>query len=164
MKTVKIAILLIVSYINLGFALHPFHASITQLRHNEEEQLLEITVKLFTDDLGKAIGEEILIGDELSELQSEQIGEYVRSNFKIKDLENNKTLNCTLIGEETEYDITFIYLEIKDFKLSKAYEISQTVLFDQFEDQSNIVNFLVDKETYSDYFTPTSTQKTFDIK
>ena len=100
MKTVKIAILLIVSYINLGFALHPFHASITQLRHNEEEQLLEITVKLFTDDLGKAIGEEILIGDELSELQSEQIGEYVRSNFKIKDLENNKTLNCTLIGEE----------------------------------------------------------------
>lgn len=164
MKTVKITILVIVSYLSLGMGMHPFHASITQLRHNSDSKLLEITVRLFTDDLGMAIGEEILIGKELTKEQSKLIRDYVGANLRIKDLDKNKVLSLSDLGQETEFDITFIYFEIKDFKLSDSYEISQTALFDQFEDQANIVNFLVGKETFSDYFTPSSTSKTFTIE
>lgn len=164
MKSFKIGILLIVSYLSIGFTVHPFHASITQLKHNAEDQLLEITVRLFTDDLAMAIGEEILIGKEQNEKQSKLIRDYVQKNFSIKDLSSSKFLQCFEVGQETEFDISFVYFEIKNFEISKSYEIKQTALFDQFEDQANIVNFLVGKETYSDYFTPNSTRKTFEIE
>lgn len=164
MKSFKIGILLIVSYLSIGFTVHPFHASITQLKHNDADQLLEITVRLFTDDLGMAIGEEILIGKQQTEKQSKMIRDYVQKNFRIRDLNSNKFLQCFEVGQETEFDISFVYFEIKNFELGKAYEISQTALFDEFEDQANIVNFLVGTETYSDYFTPNSTRKTFEIE
>lgn len=164
MKSVKIGILLIVSYLSMGFTIHPFHASITQLKHNPEEKLVEVTVRLFTNDLGMAIGEEILIGEEQTESQSKMIRDYVQKNFSILDLATKKYLQCFEVGQETEFDITFVYFEVRNFNLSESFEISQTVLFDQFEDQANIVNFLVGKETYSDYFTSSSTQKTFEIE
>ncbi len=164
MKSFKIVILLIIAYMSMGFSIHPFHASITELKYNSEHQLLEVTVRLFTDDLGMAIGEEILIGKEQNENQSQKIRDYVQKNLIIGDPSQEKALQLSEVGQETEYDISFVYFEIRDFTLSESYEISQTVLFDQFEDQANIVNLIVGKETYSDYFTSSSAEKTFAIE
>lgn len=164
MKSFKIVILLIIAYMSMGFTIHPFHASITELKHNSEQNLLEVTVRLFTDDLGMAIGEEILIGKEQNENQSQKIRDYVRNNLIILDPNQKEELQLSEIGQETEYDISFVYFEIRDFWLSESYKITQTVLFDQFDDQANIVNFIVGKETYSDYFTSSATEKTFSIE
>lgn len=168
MRSVKLVFVLLFAYISFG-ASHPFHASITQCNFNKPEELLEITIRVFTEDLSLALGEEVLINEKEKETdpkaldkQGVKIEDYVRKNFSLKA--NGKELSYEAIGHEAEFDLTYIYFEIPAFKIQPSYEISQTLFFDLFEDQSNIVNLIIEDETYSDYFTTTSTIKTYEIE
>lgn len=163
MKRLNFCFVLIFALVNLGAYMHPFHASITQANLNLETNNLEITVRLFTDDLGAAIGEEILIGKEQTKEQNLKINDYLKPKLNIFPAKG-KRLELQEVGQETEFDITFVYFEIQNFPKVKEFEISQIALFDQFDDQTNILNLIIDKETYSNYFTSTSILKTYQLK
>lgn len=163
MKSASLFLLVFSLVLNTGFSDHPFHASITECNHNIESKSLEITIRLFTDDLSTTIGEEIEMSDKLSNEQNKKIKEYVLSHITIKD-HKNKNLVIKYVGVEREFDITFAYLEILSFSIAESYEISQTVFFDQFDDQTNILNLNINTYTISDYFTSSKTTKTYVVK
>ena len=59
MKSARLVTIFLVFILSINANYHPFHASITECAYDEQNKSLEITMRLFTDDLGHAIGEEI---------------------------------------------------------------------------------------------------------
>lgn len=104
-------------------------------------------MKLFTDDLELTIKNKhdlILNLSSKNELKESDslIYNYVVDNFKIQS--GKKYQRPTFVGKEIENGITFIYLEIPFFSIEKELLVKNTVFFDTFDDQSNIVNIKLD--------------------
>lgn len=89
-------------------------------------------MKLFTDDLENSV---VPMENENAD---KLIYVYLRENFILKS--GATLLPYEYVGKEMENGITFIYLEIKEFPAVKELFVRNTVFFDRFDDQTNIVN------------------------
>ncbi len=72
---------------------------------------------------------------------------YLKDKINIKI--NGKSAEFKFIGKEYDNDILFCYLEVADVKEVKTIEISNTLLFDSFDDQQNIVKLNINGEKKS---------------
>lgn len=160
MKHIKTILLLAFISIFLSFN-HPFHASITQCTYNPETKSLEISMRLFTDDLENAIGEEL--SPEPSSRTDSLIARYINSNFSYATTEK-LDLHTIYLGRQIDFDLTYVFLEIPSFPLKDAYYVRQTVFFDRFDDQTNIVNVGIGEKSGSGYFTKGETIKTIRLQ
>jgi hypothetical protein len=124
-------------------AYHAFHTSITEIELNQKAKIYEISVRVFTDDLEKAIdtknkikGTKIIDDDKNDAL----VASYISSQFSIISTKNQKVA-FKYIGKENEDLATWIYIEIPISSMAKGVKIRQNVLMELFDDQVNIVNF-----------------------
>ncbi len=127
----------------LGFT-HKYYISNTLIHYNTEAQSLEISIKIFTDDFERALQEQTgatinLGGVEEHEEAHRIIGDYLKQHFSISISDNKLDLNY--LGKEDEVDITRCYIEISNIPEFSEISISNSILFDQFEDQANIIDF-----------------------
>ena len=111
---------------------HDFHTSITNAELNPSTKSLEITMKVFTDDLELTIKNNAGIDIKLNSLDPHPkadslIYNYLMSNFTIKSDRTSKP--PIFIGKEMESGITFIYLEIAGFSIEKELVVRNTVFF-----------------------------------
>jgi hypothetical protein len=134
--------------------IHAFHTSITQIELNQKSKTFEISVRVFTDDLEKAIntknkikGTKILDDDNNDAL----VSSYISSCFSIISPTNKKNI-YKYIGKEKEDLATWIYLELPAEALMKGSKIYQNVLMELYSDQVNIVNFKKSDERKSFLF------------
>lgn len=137
-------------------AKHDFHVSITNGEYNPKTETLQIYLKLFSDDLQNAIEDDS--GKASSAPSDSLVKKFVLDHFWLKI--NNEKLKPKYIGKELEQDITFIYLEVPFDITEKAITVSNTVFFDRFDDQSNIVNLEINgqlKSAFLDEGTPAET-------
>ena len=120
---------------------HAFHTSITKIDHNAKQKSLEISIRVFTDDL-----ESVLSRDnnkqhfriENNDKNDAVIERYIRKTFKLIAKGQAKTFDY--IGKENEGEATWIYLEMPQNEALTGLKLHQNVLMDFFEDQVNIVN------------------------
>lgn len=137
------------------FFLHPFYVSVTEINHNQEANTLECTIKTFTTDIEQSLKdqgfENLLIGteEELSTTDS-LINNYLKEVFAFKV--NEEALAFNYLGKEVEDDVTWIYLEIHDIPELKSIEITNKLLFDFQETQTNLVHLFTNNEEYSFLF------------
>jgi len=121
---------------------HKFYVSLCQVDHNQETGALEITMKIFTDDLEYAItGSSVFygLGTEHESPEADSIlYRYILRNFHIKV--DGTLRNPVYIGKEVELDVTWCYIEIEEVGDFKTLEITNKMLTELFEDQANIVN------------------------
>lgn len=122
---------------------HDFHVSITTIDCNPKTGALEITVKIFTDDLEKSIlklgGPELKVGanDEAKDTDS-FIEKYLQNRLFIEA--NGKTMSPKWIGKEVEIDATWCYLEVPNVGKLEEIKITNRILLEIFDDQSNLVH------------------------
>lgn len=141
-KTISLLIFFFLG-ITLSYT-HNYHVGITDIAYNKETKSLEITMKLFSDDLKRAIEsksvEKINLGEE-NELEKadELIFSYLKQNFSVKV--NETPSSFVFVGKEVEHHDTWCYLEIKNIPFVTTAEISNTVFFEMFDDQTNRINF-----------------------
>jgi hypothetical protein len=126
--------------------------SITEMNYNEENGYLEIIIKLFTDDIEKALklksDSSIFLGTPKESLQANKLLEnYLQKHFTLKTAE--QTLDISFLGKEVDKDYTWAYLEIKDFKPNDKYTIKNSILIDLFDSQANRINYYYGDETKS---------------
>ena len=143
-------------FLSLLFA-HDFHVSVTNAEYKEDVQELQISIKVFTDDLEDALSSETGARFSLKEAgknkeQDSVLSNYIQAKFQV--LEDQEPLPMTYIGHEIELDICFIYMLVSDFPVEKELEIRNIIFFDRFEDQSNIVNIRVHEKVYSLFLDP----------
>jgi hypothetical protein len=136
----------ILTYIHLlrGLWLHEFHTSITQLEYNAQERVFEVSIRLFTDDLEKALSHQtknaklrIVNGDTNDAL----VAGYLQKHFIVLN-QQKKPILLKYIGKENEDIATWVYLELPADAAKHGNSIQQAALFETFSDQVNIVNIL----------------------
>ena len=120
---------------------HDFHASVTQMQYNVKEKTFEISIRVFTDDLEKALSEESNTSVRLSVGPKSDaiIQNYIRSRFGYVTAQKQpKTINY--VGHEVEADANWLYLEMPYPESFRGGSLNQTMLMEVFDDQVNMVN------------------------
>lgn len=123
-------------------AFHPFYLGVTHFKLNSKSNTLETSVKLFTNDfeasLKKLNGKTVdLINGSNKEEINKLINKYLQAHLNIKV--NGKNAAFDYIGFEIEKDVTWIFVEYKKIKSLKTLDIENTLLYDSFDKQTNII-------------------------
>src|SRR5690554_2872150 len=147
----KIILLLFVLASHQFASAHKFYMSITEMQYNEESSYLEIIIKLFTDDIEKALEQNadssIFLGTpKESPLTDDLLQDYLKKHFSIK---NEQKVTINFLGKEVDKNYTWVYLEVPNFNPEIEYEIKNSLLIDLFDTQANRINYYYKEETHS---------------
>ena len=142
--------ILIGFFLLTGFC-HKFYVSISEVNHNAENASLEISMKIFTDDLEDALevgtSKKIWLGDPKREVPETDslLANYLER--KLTFTVNGEAQTPVFIGKELEADVTWCYLEIKGVTDLKSIAIDNRLLLDLFDEQKNLIHIYAnDKE------------------
>lgn len=130
-------------YCLFSFYLHPFHVSTCEIMHNEEKGTLEITMKLFADDVENALNAkskgDFLIDEMINEpVTKQRLASYFHENFSI--WLNDSKADIQYLGAEIDVDVLWCFLEVYDVEQLRRVRILNAVILDLFRDQVNLVH------------------------
>lgn len=142
---VRIFLLLILSSILMS-ASHKFYVSIYRIDFSSEKKRLEITSRIFVDDLNLAIerkyGRKVMFGEPSeSAADVELMKKYLASHFVVKI--NGKDRPMEFLSHEYESNVIICYFRITGIDRVKSLEIRNTALTDYVTDQQNIIQTAV---------------------
>jgi len=124
--------------------LHPIHLSVSEINYSEKDKALQITSRIFLDDLELSIRNQRKQPDlDLLEpgpgLTTEQlISEYVIKHFSVKL--DSKLQKLNFLGFEREDPAVICYIEIENVKKFKTIEVKNEVIMETHDDQSNLIH------------------------
>ncbi len=126
----------------LGLWAHPLHVSLCQVDFNPKEKTLQISVKIFADDLLNALKrqkvQDLFLGEENEDPKSDEyIFNYLKSNLAF--IVNGNKSDYRYIGKEMEDDAVWCFVQINNITDLKKIEVNNRVLTEVFNDQNNIV-------------------------
>jgi hypothetical protein len=130
--------------------MHKFYVSKTTIELNPVSGMFEVTCKIFTDDLERAIGSTddnpVRLGTERESADAAgKIESYLKQKLKVKL--NNQMIELRYVGKESEVDLTYCYFEFYGVPDFTTLEVTNDILFDHFADQQNIVDFVAFSKT-----------------
>jgi hypothetical protein len=122
-------------------AAHKFHASFTTIEFNAETGSLEISLRVFSDDLENALSRQARRRIELDRTPdvAELASAYVRERFKLRRTDGTP-VRVAWVGMEQRVDMTWIYIEAPAPAGFTGLEALVTVFFELFRDQKNNVS------------------------
>lgn len=123
--------------------MHPYYVGVAEIKCQPDKSL-NCSIKLFTDNLETELKNEYQININLikpaNRKSTEQLlGIYLKKHFELQ--QNNQAISLTFLGFEIEDDATWCYLEGKLISPNSELGISNSLLYDQFPSQINIVHF-----------------------
>lgn len=144
------------SFAGTGIDDHDIHLSLCELRFNEQTSSFEVAVKIFIDDLEKAVQKsgikDFRIGENTDvELTDEYIAAYLDKVFLI-NIDGVK-LKGNFLGKEITDDMLAVwcYLEFPKSKTAAhKCTLSNHILFEIYDDQKNIMDIRMGK-SHKDY-------------
>lgn len=134
------------------FLLHPFHVSVMEVVHKPEERLVQVSIRIFLDDLELALraateNNSLDITDTTAtEYLEEEIGKYVKSRFTVT---THKNLIFNYLGFEYDQDVLWCYFEASKVKKFDELKISNKLLIEAFDDQENLIHVRKDGKVKS---------------
>ncbi|AKA35753.1 DUF6702 family protein [Flagellimonas lutaonensis] len=146
MKILKSApLVLTVLFLTSMTVAHKFYVSVTNVNYSEEEDALQITSRIFIDDLERVLEERYDVDPELAtkkeaDFADAYIEKYLRAKFSV--LLDNKPVSFNFLGKRYDNDVIICYLEVLDVNLAERSSIAvqNEVLTDLFEEQQNVVH------------------------
>ena len=134
-------------------AIHPYHVSATEIEFNAGEKRLEISSRIFTDDfeavLRKIYKTPVDFADKSLKTQmGELVKRYITTHLAVRT--NGKLMPLQLYGWEQDREAVNVYTTAgAPYFDAKNITVENTILYDLFDDQMNIVHFIVAKERQS---------------
>lgn len=124
---------------------HDFHTSLTEINFNPKSGALEITIRVFTDDLEAAltsINQGKMVSIERNAKGADVlIQQYLQKHWGL--ISPQKQLKSyEYIGKEPELDATWLYIEVPQAQNLKGYTLFNTIFLELFDDQTNLTNIL----------------------
>ncbi len=153
--TFKKHLLLLFLIPSLAFTIHKYYVSLCEIEYIEDQQSIQIILGLFIDDiefsLNKTHDTNLYLATPKEFLNIDEYYEtYLNKHFKIKINNNNK--NYIFIGKEYNDDIVRFYLEITGIQTLTSIEILNNCLFEDFEQQQNIIKIKIKNNYKTLYF------------
>lgn len=167
MNKIKLSLLVILFSFLSAFTLHKFYVGVFQIDYFKEKKAVQITARLFIDDLEKALYKKhnkhiyITTKYEIAEANT-LIANYLSEKLKIKI--NNKSQSLQFLTKEQEDNIVICYLKIPFKDNIKDLEITNTVLSDIFKEQQNLVHLNLNSNKKTLLFTNTETNQKLKYK
>lgn len=128
--------------------LHPFHVSVMNIDHAPEENSLQITLKIFADDLEEALNDERfheegqpyvdVLNPQDQQRLNQSIEAYLQRHLSIEV--NGTEVQPYYLGKEMEGMAMWTYLEVKGIDKIEAVRVKNSLLTEIFDDQINIVH------------------------
>ena len=145
-KVISMGVLLVTMILCGGWLPHKFYVSLTELRYNAQSERFELSMRIFPDDLDRALLERSGIHTQLAtKLEHEQtdslLRTYLLENFTLEADEVEIAFNY--LGKEPESDAIWCYLESDPVPAPRQLSIRHELLTEIFPDQVNIVQVYI---------------------
>ena len=147
LKYVFFAILIVIacSFIN---AKHPFYLSVVDILYKPQEHSLQLSVKMFTNDLEDALKQtsrkkiDILNPKNKTEIDS-ILFHYIKNRLSIHL--DSKKQELRYLGYEKEEGTIWTYLEVTKVKQPHKINVDSKLLYDFLPQQSNIIHIEINE-------------------
>ncbi len=131
---------------------HPFYVSVTEIAHNKEERSVEISSKIFIDDLENILKQNyqkpINLSDEKKKAENGKfINDYINKHLKL--IADGKALHLNYVGFEKDSEAVFCYFEVAPIISIKNLDIENSILQDLTDQQINIMHVTVNGKRQS---------------
>ena len=138
--------------------------SLFQITYNTDKDRIELTARVFLDDLEDALEQEYE-NDEVFLATSEEHPDVNRLleayfNEKLNFIINKKEVQWRFLSKDYEADMVTCYLKIDYSKKIKTLHIKNDFLTEVFEDQKNIIHLVYGSNKKSFLFTNTEVETT----
>ena len=125
---------------------HQIHVSVTQIEFDRAEQVVEIAIRVFADDLENALGRhakrQVKI-DSAKADKDQELGEiatgYVQRNFELKT-KLGKPVKLEWVGIEGQQGMFWLYLKGKMQGGLEGAQLRNRIFCEIYDDQVNLVN------------------------
>lgn len=130
----------------LGFwlTLHPIHLSITEVDYNEKSRALQLTMRIFVDDLETSVRNQVgqegldILEPGSGKTTDELVKAYLADRLRMKV--DKKSVKLNYLGHEIEGPAMICYVEVENIKKFTTIEVTNKVILETHDDQSNLVN------------------------
>ena len=161
-KLLRFTLPLFLVVILCSFAWHKFYVSVTQIDYVPNKKRVEITSRIFIDDLEKALEKKFkkkFYITSTKEIENSEIliQEYLKEKIKISI--NKKAQNIEYLAREVEGDVLIFYTKIAISKKINTFEIYNSLLTDLYKEQQNIVHLNINGNKNSFLFTNSETNQ-----
>ncbi|MES2005332.1 MAG: DUF6702 family protein [Bacteroidota bacterium] len=132
---------------------HPFFVSVIEINHNAKEATVEISVRVFTEDLEKTLQKYTTAKLDMRKpsdnaFLDKQINNYISQKIRLKV--NGQPVTLLYIGHEIQQESVWSYFEVPKVADMKKLEVDCSLLYDYEKSQSNILH-VKNKNTEKSY-------------
>jgi hypothetical protein len=126
--------------------IHPLHVSVTEIEFDEKDKALEITMRVFIDDMELTLRRNLNQPD-LDILKpktgttDQLLKDYILKHFAISL--DNKAQKLNYLGHEVDAEAFILYVEVTNVKKWKNIQVKNDALMETHDDQSNLINVTV---------------------
>lgn len=133
---------------------HPIFVSVTEINHNAANKTLEISCKIFTDDLEQTLRQQNKIKVDLLNPASKQamnvlVNNYIQKHLQLKA--DDKAVVLEFVGFEQQEEGIVSYFEVKNMATVKKLDVTNTILYESRPQQMQIIHVMVNGERKSSH-------------
>ena len=131
---------------------HPFYIAVTEINLNTADKTLEVSCKMFADDLEQVIEKnshsQLDISTDKDKASFDKyIPAYVKNHLSLSV--DGKATNLSYIGFEKEKESAYCYFQVENISSLKKIDIADSLLHDFTSDQINIIHVTVNGKRQS---------------
>lgn len=145
--------LLLLLFVSLSsMTVHKFYVAIYKVEFAPQKKMLQITTRIFVDDLNIALekkyNKKTFLGEgKESENDVVLLKKYLAEKFVVKVNGEQKAMN--FLSKELENNVLICYLNSKEISKIKTLEIQNSVLTEIYDEQQNIIQANFNGEKHS---------------
>lgn len=119
---------------------HRYHTSLTRMDYNAKEKIIETSIQIFTHDLVPLLEQRSKKRIDLEKTPGidKLIFDYLSENFILKD-NKGEAKKIKWVGKELDVDTARVYVEISSDKSPDGFSLRNTLFFESFPEQTNLV-------------------------
>ena len=139
---ILLAILFPFMLVTGSWLMHEFYVSITEIRYNPVRERFEISMRIFPDDLDRALferkGIHTQLATEIEHVEADSLlMAYILEDFSLEV--NGEALELSYLGKEPEANAIWCYLESSRIVDPAKMRVRNLILTEYFPDQVNII-------------------------
>jgi hypothetical protein len=143
-KGIRLFVLLLLFMGLTAMAFHRFYAAIYQIHYVPQKKMLQITTRIFVDDLNEGLKKKYhkktYLGTEKESPEDVVLMQkYLADTFKISI--DGKWVALHYLSKELEDAVLVCYYNSKEVKSVKSIRIENSVLTEEFPEQQNIIQY-----------------------
>lgn len=130
----------------VGSNFHPFYISVTEINHNAKDKTLEISCKIFVDDMEETLKKNYKTKVDLSSAQHQEQNNKLIADYISKHLAfvaDGKLQKLSYVGYEKESEAVYCYFEVPNLPAVKKLDVTNSTLQDFHTEQINIMHVIV---------------------